>query len=333
MKKSYIVLLITLAVFLMIPACAGNQAFVSPYPDENGKLFVENGLSTDVVLFKNELKESSKIDHMSALQKTTYNLQKDGFVVIMAILETDYKTKNLSEIRPIFSELLYYNSLGEVYNVSVDDNPFPSGDSEITFDNRSKYWVELHKGNAKGEILTVLPPESIDVLNMQPGEYDIFPVFVYLMKAGFNENVVGMERLVLKEGVWTRRYDSGKQYFEKIPGADLDNMIQYDKGYLSVINNSDDGFRVMNGATRLVTGTNLSLINPGERLVFEIEQVGQEWKQLNISSKRIGEKEIPAITFAKGMVYEVEIDDLYEPTLLNEGEGTPVREFKDRIGK
>lgn len=333
MRKIFSILIIALLVTMLVSCSSGGSSSCgeSPYSSENGKLSVQNGLSTGVVLFKNEIRETSRIDCIDALETNTYDLREDGFTVLMAVLRSDYDSKPINSLEPVFTELFYYNKMGEMYNTTIVDNPFPSGDSEVTFDNRSKYWVELHKGSEKGEILTVLPPESIEVLDLAPGEYDVFPVFVYLMKTGMDEKILGMERLVLEEGIWTRRYDSGKQYFEKIAGAELDNLIQYNKGYLSVVNNSDDGFRVMNGNTRLVTGTNLSLINPGERLVFEIEQVGETWKQLNISSKRLDRIELPDITFEKGKVYEVEINDVYEPVLKDEA-GIDVKDFKENIG-
>ncbi|WP_296331890.1 hypothetical protein [uncultured Treponema sp.] len=300
-------------------------------------IIVDNNSNKNLVLFKNQLKDSNMIGAVEKNESNHYiKNNKNLFAstsdfILIAITEDDYVSNksNLSVLdnNPFARLYAFYNANAEnttVYKISGS----MGGDAKIVLQNRTSYNVELRKNSKNGEVIGYASPQSfLTSFSINSGEdMFIFPVFIKyipLKNAIFefipvyseqaqNEKLRGFpkfEEIGLKPN---QEYpiDAGD-----IMGNDV--VLRTGSAYITILNESSAGVSFMEGANVKSTTLGVKTILKGNYEVFEIsfpQNPDKSYPQTRTISSgvlKLGSKaaplDIPAYTFKAETMYSLKI--------------------------
>lgn len=168
---------------------SGNDSALdfNSYP-ANYSIIVSNKSNENLVLFKNQLKDTNLIGAVESYKENHYVKRNPdlfgttGSFRLIAITEEDYK-KNKDSLQsltnnPFTRIFAFYNAQGSndtVYEISGN----LGGQYKLTIQNTTSYNVELRKNGINGEIIGYAPARQADtILNLNEGTYTLFPVFI-----------------------------------------------------------------------------------------------------------------------------------------------------------
>ena len=156
---------------------------------EDYSIIISNGSNKNLVLFKNQLKDSNMIgavekeksNHYIKNNKKLFSSTSD--FILIAITEEDYfeNKENLSvlENKPFARLYAFYNTNAEnskVYKISG----LMGGDAKLILQNTTTYNVELRMNAKDGEVIGYAAPQTLNTTFSVQSEKDyfVFPVFI-----------------------------------------------------------------------------------------------------------------------------------------------------------
>ncbi|MGP1577774.1 MAG: hypothetical protein ACTTH7_09925 [Treponema sp.] len=152
---------------------------------------VKNNTGERLVAFKGSIEASSLIsgvpanasNHGLRMDETLFNATGD-FALLFLTEEVYNKNKNnLAAVKnsPFASIYAFYNKTGSndlVYNISSNSG----GKAKLTLNNNSPFNVEIRVNSPEGEVLGYVGAYTmLTTINMQPGDYMLYPVFKKFM--------------------------------------------------------------------------------------------------------------------------------------------------------
>lgn len=306
--------------------------YKSPYEDPDGKLEIRNYTGEDFVLFKDKIGKIMDIMSASETRGTTYKFDND-MVVLIGVPKKEYESESLSNLKPTFYELLYYNHNGHVRSLEIEGFSQSKEACKITFVNEINAWVELRIEEENGPAIGVLKPAgssaSFTDLYLKEGIYQLFPVFTRTTKK--NDRVIGIDKQVIGTGddaILLRQYKVSNQPYTEYINAeieDFENLI-YDRAYIALTNSTSNGFYFRNGAKTMISTTNDEVLMPGDQALYEIK--GRQFRQLTFGITT--QYKIAALeNVINGYVYEIEVLPTKESNI---SEGMQIEEWKTMMG-
>lgn len=339
MKKSVFIFGLV-SIFLLVLGI-GFATFIFSQTDD-GKLKISNETNERIAVFYDRISKQYYLGDISVSEANTFSLPENKPYTIMAILYSEYQ--RLSELKgkisPSFYELVYYDDKSEIKNMTIAkiDKAYTENANnmgKMSFINLTDYWVELHSGHSKGNLLAIVSPKFNTTINLKPQGYDIFPVYylpIYDISSSESlrkeKSAISYTKQIMKSNINTIRIDEG-QIFRFVLDGDVE--LTSDIAYMSITNHTNTGFRVVNAVALMKTGTDKSILNPDETLLYWLDK-NRTYKQLHLATSGTGGKtyKIPAIKTKENRVYEVKISSEYEVTVKDE-DGVSLNDFLNRI--
>lgn len=296
---------------------------------------VKNNTGERLVAFKGAIEPASLIsgvpanasNHGLRMDETLFSATGD-FALLFLKEEVYNKHKdNLSAVRnsPFASIYAFYNKTGDnnlVYNISSNSG----GNAKLTLNNNSPFNVEIRVNSPEGEVLGYVGAYTmLTTINMQPGDYMLYPVFKKFMPrdneiySQIPEMKVSKKPYVKSIGIVNAAsWDVGKLW-------DASKLNLSAGGFYITINNQSTDHDVMflQGADVYSTSTGFKNIQHGKHETFFVRfqknADGTYPEKFTMSALRIGAPGystlIPEFEFQRDTKYEItvkgdEVDNL-----------------------
>jgi hypothetical protein len=241
----------------------------------SGRLLTTNLGAEDLVLFYDSVRSANLIGGLPANEDKFKMKLPDSnkMYVIYAVKYSDYNGKPSAEIpnlKVLDSALVYSDPVNET-SCRIGD-PKSGGTAEVKFTNQTNYYIEVMKGSAQDEdLFYVMLPNSTTSVFTTP-ETDGFTMYMTLnLPIKKSNKIIGVQRRFI-DG-WTRIIvpQTGQVSNITISSAEVTEMgANYHEGYLRIINNSGQGYRVRNGDTAISSTLGFSAIQNGGEQVWEL---------------------------------------------------------------
>ena len=296
---------------------------------------VKNNTGERLVAFKGSIEPASLISGVPA-HASNHGLKKDpalfsetGDFALLFLTEKVYNENkdNLAAVKnqPFASIYAFYNKTGSndlVYNISSNSG----GKAKLTLNNNSPFNVEIRCNSPEGEVLGYVGAYMmLTTINMQPGDYMLYPVFKKFMP---RDNEIYSQIPQMKA--------TGKPYVKSLgitdaASWDVGSLWDASKlnlsagGFYITINNqsTDQDVMFLQGSDVYTTSLGIKNIKHGYHETFFVRfQKNAEGKYLDsvtMSALRIGAPGystlIPEFEFQRDMKYEItvkgsEVDNL-----------------------
>jgi hypothetical protein len=286
-KKRMLWALPILALVLTLTACPppggshGNGIDFESYAS-NAAVWVRNETSQNLVAFKGTILPSTLIGGVEA-HANNHAFKYDPAIFattsdfpLIFITEEQYldNKNNLESLNntPFTRVYAFYNQSGDnstVYTISGD----LGGNYTLKINNTTSMNVELRQNGINGPTIGYVSAGMLNqVLHLESGDYDIFPVFkkYYAVR----DQIVSV----------TPKRDNGNAKYYSFGLGDGQAEVTFNvssfltgttrttgSAYLMVDNQSLSGIKVFQGATELKTSTGMATINSGGQRTYEIK--------------------------------------------------------------
>jgi virulence-associated protein VapD len=296
-------------------------------------IIIDNNTSERLVAFKGDIRADTLISGIPSqaknhgLKREPALFQTSGDFALCLITEEQYtqNKNNLEALRntPFARMYAFYNAQGSNdthYKISSK----LGGSARLKLNNSTMYNIELRIDSTRGDVIGYVANETTNTfLYLEPGDYNIFPIFKKYVAAD-NE----IYEVVPK---YTDGNLAGKSYMKGVTLAtsgevqvwDLQEVMA-DQGfklssgtvYIKVTNNnSGTAIKVMNGDTPLETSTGVNGISSGKANVYSFKAEQNPDKSYpathNIGTIKIGTDlqyhTIPAGTFNVDYIYTINV--------------------------
>ncbi|MEL3905832.1 MAG: hypothetical protein P1P65_02200 [Treponema sp.] len=304
---------------------------------------VKNNTGERLVAFKGEISPSSLISGVPA-HASNHGLRMDeslfsatGDFALLFLTEKTYNEHkdNLAAVRnsPFTSIYAFYNKSGSndlVYTISSKSG----GNAKLTLQNNSAFNVEIRVNSPEGEVLGYVGAYTANtVLNVNPGDYTLYPVFKkYIARDNEIYSVVPKFK------------KSKKPYAQDFAITDADSWnvgslwdataLQLSSGgfYLTINNQSKTAVRFKKGTEEFETSLGIKGIKSGAQATFFIpfnkEADGSYPDSFKMSTLTIGSalypNDLPEHTYKLDTKYTITVtgneqDDLQFSALEDKG--------------
>jgi len=240
----------------------------------SGKLLTTNLGSEDLVLFYDTVRSANLLGGLPG-NSNQFKMKlpsSNRLYVIYAVKYSDYKGKSSAEVQNIkvLDSALVYSDPANETSCRIGD-PKAGGTAEIKFTNQTSYFIEVGKNSANDEALFyVMRPNSTDSVFTIP-DSDGFIMYMTLnLPMKKNGMMTGVQRrfidgwtkiIVPKTGEVSSILISSTEVIAATPN--------YHEGYLRIVNNSGEGYRVRNGDTAIKSTLGFSALGNGKEEVWE----------------------------------------------------------------
>ena len=240
---------------------------------------VKNNTGERLVAFKGAIESASLISGVPA-HASNHGLKKDlslfsetGDFALLFLTEKVYNENkdNLSAVKnsPFASVYAFYNKTGTndlVYTISSNSG----GKAKLTVQNNSPFNVEIRVNSPEGEVLGYTGAYTANtVLNMNPGDYTLYPVFKkYIARDNEIYSVVPKFKTTKKPfSVDFAITDSDTWNIGNLWDA---TAMQLSSGgfYLTINNQSNTAVRFTKGSTEFETSLGIKGIKSGSQATF-----------------------------------------------------------------
>jgi len=253
----------------------------------NFSIKVKNDANVKLVAFKGAPSTSSLISGIPigggehGLKKDSVLFATTGDFVLFLVTEADYlaNINNLSSLtnRP-FTRIYAFFNTSSINNLTYTISGVLGGSKRIVLQNSTSYNVELRKDGVQGELIGYAGQGTLNTtFNVEPGDYDIFPVFRKFnptrgeiitvfprYQGGPGDGKAKFTRFSLDDSLSEANINANNYI-----GPDV--VLRTGSAYLEIINNHSDGMTLLDGIQRVTTSTGGLMINTNRTLTFQID--------------------------------------------------------------
>jgi len=300
----------------------------------SGKLLTTNLGSEDLVLFYDTVRSTTLLGGLPANEERFKVKLPDSnkMYVIYAVKYSDYKGKSSAEIlnlKVLDSTLVYSDPVNET-TCRIGD-PKAGGEGELKFRNQTNYYIEVGDGSPNDEDrFFVMRPYADDNVFVPPKSDGYRLCFKLILPIKKNGKIIGVQRQFIDD--WGKIVDPRKGKPEEVTiSSEAIAAIKpnYQEGYLRIINNYGDGFRVRNGFSPINSTLEKSVISNGEELVWELsgdeKEPGRPYAQFRLVANQVANDiTISEFHIQNGYKYTLTINPASSTPKYTISEGTPI---------
>jgi hypothetical protein len=242
----------------------------------SGKLLTTNLGSEDLVLFYDTVRTANLLGGLPG-NSNQFKMKlpaSNRLYVIYAIKYSDYKGKSAAEVQNIkvLDSALVYSAPTDETSCRIGD-PKAGGTAEIKFTNQTSYFIEVGKDSANDEdLFFVMRPNSTDSVFTTPNSDGLLMFMTLNLPMKKNGTITGVQR---------RFIDGWTKLIVPKPGEPANVLISsteiiaaspnYHEGYLRIVNNSGEGYKIRNGDYPISSTLGFSALGNGKEEVWELQ--------------------------------------------------------------
>ncbi|MDR3000114.1 MAG: hypothetical protein LBU89_02525 [Fibromonadaceae bacterium] len=287
MKKITSLMLLLLAPIAFLSCSGGSSSDGINWDGDNGgTLELANDSNKDMIVFLGQTPEASNIlGGIRAGKTTTFDISKrvtdfavGGYTILRGVTKESYDVNpDPAKARVEFHAMVTYKA-GMKYRYNI--NPNFIGDFGFKVTNGLGVGMELRKNSPDGEKVAYLPAlqQNLIVYTATTEEFSLFPVYVYFNNTTGEVTTLRATELIASVTVGPRALTDPMMPFLLFPNdasltwQSIIETLSSPVAYITVRNNvvNQGGHFTIAGSNRLHSQSGYSLINSGERLVFEV---------------------------------------------------------------
>jgi hypothetical protein len=325
--------LLTLAAILVFvfAGCDDNDSTLEGVSFQSyspASVSINNNTGERLIAFKNSLSPYTLISGIPA-NAVNHGLKRDTGLfdttkqfVLVLITEAQYNAnKNNLRAAQVFTRILaFYSTTGIGTNYTISSSL--GGTGQLIVKNLTEFNVELRKDSPFGELIGFAAANSTmgNVINLLPGDYNIFPVISYFNV--FTQELTTVIPL-FTDGpmlgqplMWTFGFTFDNDVHTltlNLPDMDLSGILTADSARFRIINNSVTAVQLWQDNVLQLTATGFSTINPGTSVTFVLafprNPDGAYPESLSFTNLRIGTSAfslpVPEQAYKLGYLYEI----------------------------
>jgi len=307
----------------------------------SGRLLTTNLGAEELVLFYDMVRSANLLGGLPGnADKFKMKLpDSNKMYVIYAVKYSDYNGKSSGEVQNIKvldSALVYSDPINET-SCRIGD-PKAGGEGELQLKNRTNRFIEVGDGSPNDEDRFFVMKPNADGSVFVPPKSDgyrlCFTLIIPIRKSG---KIIGTQRQFIDN--WGRIVDPRKGKVEEVI---INNESiaavnpNYQEGYLRIVNNYSDGFRVRNGTTLINSTLEKSVISSGEELIWELsgdaEAPGKSYAQFRlVANQAANDITISEFHIQNGYKYTLYINPSSAAQKYTMSVGTPLNPEEEEI--
>jgi len=252
-----------------------------------GSIRVRNNTNIDLVAFKGRPDIARLLGGVPA-NATNHGLTRDGFTesadfALTLVTETAYNAAMAAGGNQALANVQIFNVVYAFYNhTGTNNNVFQinaqsGGIGRLVLENPTAWNVEIRQSAYNGVTIGFIGPfTSTQTLNMEPGQYTLYPVLrrfnpllgeIIDVQPVFPDGVIAgtpLFRNILISGAATPPWN-----FRSVAQDATINMVS-GGAFVRVVNNSDEAIEFVSGGTVQQTSMGFTWLAAGASMVFQI---------------------------------------------------------------